>query len=74
MNKHPHTGMHTAAQRGLRLFANRTGERIVVLEIHAAGVDQRDARLQRSIDRGAGFRLVRRAVKIGHAHRAEADS
>ena len=41
--------------------------------VHVGGVEERDAEVERAMDRGDRFVLVRRSVELGHAHAAEAD-
>ncbi len=41
--------------------------------VEVAGVEQRDAGVERGVDRGDAFVLVGRAVQVGHARAAEAD-
>ena len=57
--------------------AGAAGEVSVVLSrlkpLVITGIEQRDAGLERSLNRGHALVLVGRAVKIGHAHAAEAE-
>ena len=46
---------------------------VVPHAVEVAGVEQRDAGIQRGVNRGDAFGAVVRTVHVGHAHAAEAD-
>ena len=45
---------------------------IRVRAVHIRGIEKRDAQLKRAANRGERFFIITSAVKIGHAHAAQA--
>jgi hypothetical protein len=64
---HAHHGLLAVASS--QRFAQQ--QLVVAHAVVVAGVEQRDPRVERRLDRGDALGLVGRAVEVGHAHAAE---
>jgi hypothetical protein len=62
------------AERRRRVASDGTTDQLsLCAAVDVGRVEQSDARVERSVERGDGFDVVARAVEIAHAHAAETD-